>query len=116
MRAPTTSTRSRISVEVVLMTASRNPFDYRLPPQSSLGVDTFAVALETLPADDWNRTWAADRTMMLRMTSKRVKNAVDNLCPPTIVVMLSQEELLDKYQIYNARPAFAAKHILCWRT
>jgi hypothetical protein len=30
--------------------------------------------------------------MMLRMTSKRVKNAVDKLCPPTIVVMLTQEE------------------------
>jgi hypothetical protein len=86
----------------------------RLPvaPPSSLGADSFASALETLPADDWNRTWAADRTIMLRMTSKRVKNAVDKLCPPTIVVMLTQEELLDRYQIYNARPAFAVRHIL----
>ena len=86
----------------------------RLPvaPPSSLGADFFASALETLPADDWNRTWAADRTIMLRMTSKRVKNAVDKLCPPTIVVMLTQEELLDRYQIYNARPAFAVRHIL----
>jgi len=81
-------------------------------PQSSLGADSFAAALETIPADDWGRTWAADRTMMLRMTSKRVKNAVDKLCPPAIVVLLSQQELLDKYQIYNARPAFAARHIL----
>jgi hypothetical protein len=81
-------------------------------PQSSLGADSFAAALETIPADDWGRTWAADRTMMLRMTSKRVKDAVDKLCPPAIVVLLSQQELLDKYQIYNARPAFAAKYIL----
>jgi hypothetical protein len=81
-------------------------------PQSSLGANCFAAALETIPADDWGRTWAADRTMMLRMTSKRVKVAVDKLCPPAIVVLLSQQELLDKYQIYNARPAFAAKYIL----
>jgi hypothetical protein len=86
----------------------------RLPvdPPSSLGADSLTSALETLPTDDWNRTWAADRTMMLRMTSKRVKNAVDNLCPPTIVVMLTQEELLDRYQIYFVRPAFGTKYIL----
>ena len=80
--------------------------------QSSLGANSFAEALETIPADDWGRTWAADRTMILRMTSKRVKDAVDKLCPPAIVVLLSQQELLDKYQIYNARPEFAAKYIL----
>ena len=66
-------------------------------PQSSLATDAFAVALETLPADDWGRTWVADRTMMLRMTSNRVKNAVDKLCPPTIVVV---------------RPVFSTNHIL----
>ena len=33
----------------------------------------FAAALEAVPAEDWCRTWAAGRTIMLRRTSKRVK-------------------------------------------
>ena len=32
-----------------------------------------------------NSTWAADRTIMLRMTSKRVKELVDNMRPPVVV-------------------------------
>ncbi len=30
--------------------------------------DAFTAALVAIPADDWCRTWAADRTMLLRMT------------------------------------------------
>jgi hypothetical protein len=33
----------------------------------------FAAALEAIPAEDWCRTWAACRTIMLGRTSKRVK-------------------------------------------
>ena len=50
-----------------------------------LAADAFAAALGAIPANDWWRTWAADRTNMLRMTSKPVKNAVDKLRPPAIV-------------------------------
>ena len=50
-----------------------------------LAADAFAAALGAIPANDWWRTWAADRTVMLRMTSKPVKNAVDKLRPPAIV-------------------------------
>ena len=53
--------------------------------QYSLAVDAFAAALETIPADQWWRTWAANRTSMLRMTSRRVKDAVDKICPPAVV-------------------------------
>jgi hypothetical protein len=38
-----------------------------------LAADAFAAALEAVPAEDWCRTWAAGRTIMLRKTSKRVK-------------------------------------------
>ena len=47
--------------------------------------DAFTAALVAIPADDWCRTWAADRTMLLRMTSKRVKEVVDRLRPPAAV-------------------------------
>ena len=44
-----------------------------------------AAALGAIPAEDWWRTWPADRTIMLRMTSKLVKSAADKLRPPAIV-------------------------------
>jgi hypothetical protein len=46
----------------------------------------FPAALEAIPAEDWCRTWAAGRTIMLRRTSKSVKEVVDKrtrcACPP----------------------------------
>ena len=61
-------------------------------PPSLLAADTFDLLqflnkLLVFPADDWSRTWAADRTMMLRMTSKEVRDAMDKLCLPTTVKM-----------------------------
>jgi hypothetical protein len=43
-----------------------------------------AAALEAIP-EDWCRTWAAGRTIMLRRTSKRVKEVVDKMCLPAVV-------------------------------
>ena len=41
---------------------------------------TFAAALATVPSkEDWSRSWAAGRTIMLRRTSKSVKGAVENM-------------------------------------
>jgi hypothetical protein len=61
-------------------------------PPSLLAADTFDLLqflnkLLVFPVDDWSRTWAADRTMMLRMTSKKVRDAMDKLCLPTTVKM-----------------------------
>jgi hypothetical protein len=44
-----------------------------------LAADSFAAALGALPPDDWSRTWAACRTIMLRRTSKRVKEVLDKM-------------------------------------
>ena len=44
-----------------------------------LAADAFAAALEAIPAEDWCRTWAAGRTIMLRRTSKRVEKVVDKM-------------------------------------
>ena len=52
---------------------------------SRLATGAFAAALSSIPSDDWGRTWPAERTMMLRMTSKRVKEAVDKLRLPTVL-------------------------------
>jgi hypothetical protein len=46
---------------------------------------TFAAALQAFPAEDWCRTWAVGRTIMLRRTSKRVKEVVDKMRLPTVV-------------------------------
>jgi len=45
----------------------------------------FAAALGALPPEDWCRTWAAGRTIMLKMTSKRVKEVVDKMRLPAVV-------------------------------
>jgi hypothetical protein len=45
----------------------------------------FAAALEAVPAEDWCRTWATGRTIMLRRTSKRVKEVVDKIRLPVVV-------------------------------
>ncbi len=47
----------------------------------------FAAALEAVPAEDWCRTWAAGRTIMLRRTSKRVKEVVDKMRLPAVVCL-----------------------------
>jgi len=45
----------------------------------------FVIVLEAVPVEDWCRTWPAERTIMLRMTSKRVKEVVDKMRPPAVV-------------------------------
>ena len=50
-----------------------------------LAADAFVAALGAVPAEDWCRTWAAGRTIMLRWTSKKVKEAVDKMRLPAVV-------------------------------
>jgi hypothetical protein len=52
---------------------------------SVLAADAFVAALGAVPAEDWCRTWAAGRTIVLRRTSKRVKEAVDKMRLPAVV-------------------------------
>jgi hypothetical protein len=52
---------------------------------SLLAADAFVAALGAVPAEDWCRTWAAGRTIVLRRTSKRVKEAVDKMRLPAVV-------------------------------
>ena len=48
------------------------------------GPDLVAL-LADVPDEDWSRTWAACRTIMLRRTSKRVKEEVDKMRLPAVV-------------------------------
>jgi hypothetical protein len=50
-----------------------------------LPADAFAAALGAVPAEDWCRTWSAGRTIMLKRTSKRVKEVVDKMRLPAVV-------------------------------
>jgi Ran GTPase-activating protein (RanGAP) involved in mRNA processing and transport len=45
----------------------------------------FAAALEAILGEDRCRTWAAGRTIVLRRTSKRVKEVVDKMRLPAVV-------------------------------
>ena len=65
-----------------------------------LAADAFAAALEAIPADDWFRTWAAGRTIMLRRTSKRVKEVVDKI-HLTVVVRLTSNFWDDDHNDHN---------------
>ena len=53
---------------------------------STLAANAFT---EVVPAEDWCKTWAADRTIMLRMTSKRVKELVAQVLLPADVRLSS---------------------------
>ena len=53
-----------------------------------LAADAFAAALGAVPAEDWCRTWAAGRTIMLTRTSKRVKEVVDKMRLPAVVRLI----------------------------
>jgi hypothetical protein len=52
-----------------------------------LATDAFAAALDAVPAEDWCRTWAAGRTIMLRCTSKKVQEVVDKMRLPAVVLL-----------------------------
>lgn len=64
----------------------------------------FAAALEAVPADDWGRNWPDNRTIMLRMTSKQIKEIIDNMRLP-VVVRLNMSFL---NKIYNRIPLLHA--------
>jgi hypothetical protein len=55
------------------------------PASALLAPDAFAAVLAVIPAEDWCRTWVAGRTIMLRSTSKRVKEQVDKMRLPAVV-------------------------------
>jgi hypothetical protein len=50
-----------------------------------LAADAFVAALGAVPAEDWCMTWAAGRTIMLRRTSKKVREVVDKMRLPAVV-------------------------------
>jgi Ran GTPase-activating protein (RanGAP) involved in mRNA processing and transport len=66
-----------------------DPASRSLPRPALLAPDAFAAALGAIPAEDWCRTWAAARTIMLRRTSKRVKELVDKMRLPAVVRLSS---------------------------
>jgi hypothetical protein len=47
----------------------------------------FTEVIQIVPGVDWSATWAANRTIMLRMTSKKIKDAIDKIRPPTEVIL-----------------------------
>jgi len=50
-----------------------------------LSSNAFLEALATVPAEDWYRNWPANRTIMLSMTSKKIRNIINNMNIPAIV-------------------------------
>jgi Ran GTPase-activating protein (RanGAP) involved in mRNA processing and transport len=52
-----------------------------------MNINTFPDFLSTVPSEDLTRTWPANRTIMLRMTSKQIKNIIDNKYLPTVIYL-----------------------------
>ena len=50
-----------------------------------LAAGAFTAALTGVPAEDWCRNWPDDTTIMLRRTSKTVKQTVDKMRLPSDV-------------------------------
>jgi Ran GTPase-activating protein 1 len=94
-------------------------FDTTAPPQpafsnrTSEGVESALVAaLVAVPAEDLYRTWPAERTMIIRLTSRRVLEVVDKLRMPAVVRLskifweeeaMNNNELLRKLEAIQAR-------------
>jgi hypothetical protein len=74
---------------------------HTLAKQALLTTDAFAAALGAVP-EDWCRTWAAGWTIMLRRTSKRVKEVVDKMRLSAVVRLSKGEQR--KYGGLIARP------------
>jgi hypothetical protein len=49
---------------------------------SELVAEALICATETMSTDEWYRAWPVERTIMLRISSKRVKEVVDRVRPP----------------------------------
>jgi hypothetical protein len=50
-----------------------------------LAADAFVAAQGAIPDEDWCRIWAAGWTIMLRRTSKRFQEVVDEMRLPAVV-------------------------------
>lgn len=70
-----------------------------MPVQSKLTTCIFIDILEAIPVEDWCRTWAAVRTIMLRMTSKTVKETIDKMGPSIPVVVRLKRSFLNNSRV-----------------
>ena len=59
--------------------------------------DAFVTALEAIPADDWDRTWVAGRTIMMRRTSKRVKEHVDKMWMSFVARLCTTQGMISSF-------------------
>ena len=50
-------------------------------------MNIFCDFISTVPSEDLTRTWSANRTIMLRMTSKQIKDIIDNKYLPTVIYL-----------------------------
>jgi Leucine-rich repeat (LRR) protein len=57
----------------------------RICSKSRLCSNVFTEILTTVPVEDWYRNWPADRTIMLSMTSKKIRNIINKMNIPAIV-------------------------------
>jgi hypothetical protein len=80
-----TGTTEKVKQPAALTKSTRLTSQSWTTQTALLAADGFAAALGALPPDDWSRTWAAGRTIMLRRTSKRVKEVVDKMRLPAVV-------------------------------
>jgi Ran GTPase-activating protein (RanGAP) involved in mRNA processing and transport len=52
-----------------------------------MNINTLLDFLSIVPSEDLSRTWAENRTIMLRITSKQIKNIIDKKYLPTVIYL-----------------------------
>lgn len=52
-----------------------------------MNINTFPNFLSIVPSEDLSKTWSANRTIMLRITSKQIKDIIDKKYLPTIIYL-----------------------------
>jgi hypothetical protein len=52
-----------------------------------MNINSFVDFLSIVPSEDLSRTWAENRTIMLRITSKQIKNIIDKKYLPTVIYL-----------------------------
>jgi hypothetical protein len=89
--------------------------------QQLCAAGAFTAALAAVPSEDWSRNWVADRTIMLRMTSKNVSSrsfSFYQLRLPTVVKLTGAgklQHILTQLEKITSRYSITTLDLRCGR-
>jgi hypothetical protein len=87
-----TTDKVKQSVGVQKKRTRKTTEDTQTQPLLLVGDHLFVAVLRVIPTEDWYRTWAASRTIMLTRTSKGVKEEVQKMCLSVVVCLRERDD------------------------